>query len=63
MIFSLYLLGEGNIYTKMQKLIEEQKLSITIINWLTHQDLPGYLNEIKLLIITVSDRRCTILYY
>lgn len=44
--------GEGNYKDEMKKFLDENKLkNVYYVGWISHDDLPKYLNDLKLLVI------------
>jgi glycosyltransferase involved in cell wall biosynthesis len=45
--------GEGNLTTQIKKLVKTEGISdcVKIMGWIPHQDLPKYLNEMKILVL------------
>jgi len=50
---SFHLIGNGPLFSEIQHRIEKNGLSekVTLIGWVPHENLPGYLNEARLLVL------------
>lgn len=49
----LMVCGEGNLTTQIKRLVKTEGISdcVKIMGWISHQDLPKYLNEMKILVL------------